>query len=79
MTTEITTMTHEIERKRQMHEDKYLGKEERKMNDKNNYQKLIKQIERNLTVQVIEPRIMVMKQTKKMIKKKQSKIRNSLI
>ena len=72
-------MTHEIERKRQMHEDKYLGKEERKMNDKNNYQKLIKQIERNLTVQVIEPRIMVMKQTKKMIKKKQSKIRNSLI
>ena len=62
-----------------MHEDKYLGKEERKMNDKNNYQKLIKQIERNLTVQVIEPRIMVMKQTKKMIKKKQSKIRNSLI
>ena len=43
-------MTHEIERKRQMHEDKYLGKEERKMNDKNNYQKLIKQIERNLTV-----------------------------
>ena len=61
LTNEINSITINIEKKQDHHENVYLGKEEKKMNDKTMHQKMLKQIERNLTVQVIENRIMVMK------------------
>lgn len=76
---DLTDLVQSLSRKAQLHNDKYLDKDQKKMNDKHSFQKLQKQIERNRSVQYIEHNIMFMKQKKNLIKKKPDKVKMFLI
>jgi DNA repair exonuclease SbcCD ATPase subunit len=85
---DITDLIQSLSRKSQMHSENFLQTGERgernknrkeKMNDKQQFQKLQKQIERNRSVAYIESIIMTMKQQKQVIKKKPDKVKMFLI
>jgi len=85
---DITDLIQNLSRKSQMHSENFLQTGERgdrnknrkeKMNDKQQFQKLQKQIERNRSVAYIESIIMTMKQQKQVIKKKPDKVKMFLI
>lgn len=75
----MTDLLKNIASKQEATSNRYLDQEEKKMNDKQGFQRIQKSIERNKSVKYIEHLIMFMKNKKNMIKKKSDKIKKYFI